>query len=167
MNYIKTNSFGLFTIAIVDSGALDLAYLLDPEVPIVNLSRFAPNGSSGWWSASVPLSKSGPSIARRIRDLSFDLEMSTSEFLANLNVFAPHGLNLLHLRKSLALSGVVERTRELPGEKLTKILLDGGMEARFTLPHAGEVAVYASRTRQTLERALENENIRSRCIEND
>ena len=71
----------------------------------------------------------------------------------------------MHMRKSLPPNVIPPRMGAMPYKDLMKLLIECGMEAKYTLPHGGEVAVFESTTVLALERALQNEAIKNRCIE--
>lgn len=157
---IRKNADGLYVLAIAGSRAEDLVHLLDPDVPLVHVSRHFPVSEIKWWTTQVPLS-AGVSRATRIRHLSYDLEMTTAEFLKEIEAFKSHGLDVYQLHKSLPSSCVVEY---LPREQRSSTLLGLGMESHFQLPHRGEVSVFASRSDKMIRNAMAHPEIADRWI---
>lgn len=160
MAYLRQNQWGLWTLAIASCSVSDLAHLLDPAVPLVFLSNYQPGGAVRWWDVPLPLARGEPARTLRVRSLCFEVEMTTAEFLQRLPSIGHAnggGLDLLQLTRSLParLGHEFDRTDEL---------IAAGMTARFTLPHGGEVGVFATRSRSVLERALEVDELRRRCI---
>jgi hypothetical protein len=171
MAYIRSANPEWHTLAIANCTVDDLRQLLDPVVPIVHVWYHHPFSNSAWVDEWLPLCKGGPRQPLRVRNLQFDFEMPTAAFLADLHRVrraSSGGINLIHVDRSLPPNVVPWHSRGSDdANRLFDRLFTNGMQARFTLPHGGEVGMFASRSRQNLERALHVDELRARCIEHD
>lgn len=172
MAYIRSVNPEWHTLAIAHGTVEDLRHLLDPEVPIVHVWYHHPVSNTAWMDEWLPLCKGGPRQPLRVRNLQFDFEMPIAAFLADLHRVrraSSGGIHLIHLDRTLPPNVVPWHARGSDDDgRLFDRLLANGMQARFTLPHAGEVGVFAGRSRENLERALQtDDDLRARCIDHD
>ena len=99
----------------------------------------------------MPFSETGPNRTVLVRDLRFDILMSTEEFLQCEPEFRRGGIRLVQLDRRVPDTLTFEH---LPDERRYQILRANGMHLEFDLPHAGEYASVSSPSRGTLERLL-------------
>ena len=143
---------GLFQTAVPKCNGSALVHVLDPSLRYVLIERHIPHPRIEWIEAVFPLSDASllsPS-SRRIRRLQADLLFETTEFLDSLKEFANSGFDLFQMAKMptvASLSGLPERARVGVYENL-------GVEFRFLLPHANEVAVISSHRQTSIERII-------------
>ena len=135
-----------------------LRYLFSPHVPIVWLRRHTPNELLEWWPADVPLIRDKASKSIRIRNLIFDVEMPTSDFLTHVSELNEYGIEAYQLSRAvpntLTLNGL-----EWGPDKRRQVLIQNGCVAGFYLPHADEVAQFRAPDRATIESALAHEPV--------
>lgn len=128
-----------------------LHVVLDQSVSYVWVVGHYPGSYVHWWNAAVPLSETGPNRTVLVRDLRFDLLMSTEKFLQYEPEFRHSGIRLVQLDRR------VPGTLTFPhilDERRYQILRVNGMHLGFDLPHAGEYASVSSPSLSTLERLL-------------
>ena len=171
MAYVRLLRPDWYSLAIANCKVDDLRHLLDPSVPIVHVWQHWPFNWPDWYDEWLPLCKGGPRQPLRVRNLEFAFGMPTAAFVTNLHRVARGsggGIHLIHLNRSMP-RGVVPRhtTGADEAARLFDQLIASGMQARFELPHPGEVGVFAGRSRANLERALNDDDLRGRCIEHD
>jgi len=147
---------GMFRLALSPCYSTILRYLLDPAVPFVYLLDHMPNETLQWWNVDMPLAKDRPARPFHVRMLQYDVCMRTSEFLQHIEDVKGLGMDVLQTSKELPATLIPRRIDE---SNRMKALLANGLESRFYLPHAMEVAVFRSRTRETIERALRHEQV--------
>jgi hypothetical protein len=108
-----------------------------------------PNPRLEWWKADVPIS---PSVYMKDVDIRcpiLDLQMSTERFLSNIELFEPHGLDLVQLTKKVP-NGLWPQS--IPDDSLNKVLVANGMFLRFSLPHKCEVAQLQCISKEYIEK---------------
>ena len=150
----RTND-GLFSIMLRPCTAEVLRHLLDPDVPFVWIVGHQPDRIAEWWSCYLPLSKDGKSYPLEVRQLCYDVLMSTTEFLTRLTEF--DGLTLYQMRNKVPNTLIVERLEE---RNRVPVLVQNGLAAAFYLPHAHECAQFATVERRTIERCLRIDVVR-------
>jgi hypothetical protein len=160
---IKELDDGSFVLALLPCTCRILAWLLDPNTPIVWVTNHWPHRVIQWWETSVPLTKADQPRRLRVRGLSYDLQMNREDFLAVLPEFEEFGINLYQMTRPVPDTLRVEQLAE---NVRRRVLIQNGAVTHFQLPHAGEVAVFWSMARATVERALEHPDIRSLAIPN-
>lgn len=141
----------LHTIMLDSCGASILKYLLNPEIEHIWLQQHMPNSRLEWWKADFPIS---PSIYMKdveVRCPIVDIQMPTDRFLSNIQLFEPHGLELIQLSKKVP-NGLW--TKSIPEDSLNKVLITNGMFLRFYLPHECEVAQFQCVSEEYLEKVL-------------
>lgn len=114
-----------------------LAKFLDISVPWVWILCHRPNRYVNWWEATVPLDVGGTVFSGSVRNLCFDLQMSTSDFISRAGDFDDHSLVLLQSREPMPDSLCLER---IPEPQQNSVLIQNGATLRIYLPHAVETA---------------------------
>lgn len=134
-----------------------LAHVLDPAVPYVWVHRHAPHDTIEWRRAHIALSAPGPLQDVEVRQLEFDLQLPTAQFLELLPEFACHGLVLFQMIRrvpdTLTLHGISDAA-------VNRVLIQNGLHLRFNLPSALECAELASPHREVLKRVLQRPEVR-------
>jgi hypothetical protein len=125
-----------------------LAGYLSREVPFVWVLGHMPNSYVQWWEATVPLNRT-ESIRAQVRLLSYDIQLTTSEFLDRATSFDDHGLVLVQSHKPMP--DTLDLAR-IPIEQQDDILIKNGAFLRIWLPHAVETASITCYRRGYLER---------------
>ncbi|QDT90816.1 hypothetical protein [Gimesia algae] len=128
-----------------------LARFLDPTVPWVWILGHCPNRHLQWWNTTVPLNDGGSIYTGAVRALSFDLQLSTRDFVSRATDFDEHGLALIQSHKrmpdTLSLDGI-------PESQQTNVLRQNGGTLRMYLPHAIETAQVQSFKKGYLETVI-------------
>jgi len=142
---------GMFSLWLPPCSTAVLPLVLDAEVPFVWIVGHWPGTHIHWWEAELPLSETTPNRRLRVRDLEFDIEMSTADFLASEPEFRHGGIILRQLVRPVPNTLSVRR---LPGATGFRVLRDNGLHLEFHLPHPGEHASVISPHRSALESLL-------------
>ncbi|MDT3337958.1 hypothetical protein Q4Q49_22135, partial [Shewanella sp. SP1S1-7] len=145
-------NMSLFTINFDSCSASILKHILNPEIEYVWLQQHMPNSRLEWWKADFPISPSEYMKDVEIRCPIVDLQMTTERFLANINMFEPHGLELIQLTKKVP-NGLW--TKSIQERALNDVLVKNGMFLRFSLPHECEVAQLQCISEEYLEKLIE------------
>ena len=128
---------GIETLYVHGASVSTLASFLNPQIPWVWILGHMPNRYLQWWQASVPINKIGSAATAEFRSITYDLMLSTAQFLNIAEEFDDHGLVLIqsHQRMpdTLELSGI-------PENQQAKVLRNNGAFLRIYLPHAIETA---------------------------
>jgi hypothetical protein len=140
-----------FSAAIHRCSAAALKSLLEPTLPHVWIDGHRPRRQIEWQRAKVPLT-SGTTYELLTRNLTFDLQLSTEDFIGLLPEFEDSGMVLL--QSSRAIPNALEIQKLLTNPSRWRILQQNGVELMFDLPHKHETAVVSSPDRALLERAL-------------
>ena len=118
-----------------------LVPVLDSAVPWVWILGHRPNRYSEWWQTTVPLNTNGTSFIGSVRNICLDIQMPTSDFIAQATDFDEHGLVLIQSRQQMPDTLCLERSRE---SDQRKVLVQNGATLRIYLPHAVETALVQS-----------------------
>lgn len=131
-----------------------LPYVLAPDFGYVWLVEYAPNFRVGWSELPVPLNPSTSPQVRRVRELRYDLQVPTEDFLQGvLPQIAPDaGLVLLQLDRPVPDTLRYRRLAVEPARY--DILRRNGWRLTFELPHGGEHASLTVGSRSILEAIL-------------
>jgi hypothetical protein len=148
---------GIFHMILPQCTKAVLPYVLLPDAPITWVVRHWPH-SLGWWAADLPLKAGARPQRVRARDVQFDLEFSTAEFLRLLPEMADHGVILHQMDRSVADTLDYDR---LPKRARYRILRDNGWRLSFDQHTLGEYANVVSPDRNALERILAQPVIQS------
>lgn len=124
------------TLYVQEATASTLAALLHPEVPYVWIFGHTPRRALAWWTATVPLNTED-SIRGQVRQLSYDLQLPTAEFLRQSRAFDDHGLALVQARRPMP---DTLDLRRIPDDQQDQVLVRNGAFLRLWLPHAVETA---------------------------
>jgi hypothetical protein len=119
-----------------DATVASLAKLLNPSVPYVWIFHHMPTPIVQWWDADVPINKC-ERLSAKVRMLSYDLQMSTSEFLQRSLAFEGHAIDLVQADRPMP--DTLDLSR-IPAEQQDDILFRNGAFLRISLPHANETA---------------------------
>ena len=114
-----------------------LCEFLDESVPWVWILGHRPNQHLQWWESSVALNTSGAKFDGLVRNICFDIQMPTDEFLRRKLEFDDHGLVLIQssnrMPATLSLGSI-------PEAEQNRVLIQNGATLRIYLPHAIETA---------------------------
>ena len=133
---IEKNRSGHDMVFVHGAIASKLASYLNDAVPYVWVLGHMPNRYVQWWETTVPLNHT-EHIQARVRLLTYDIQLSTSEFLAQVKAFDDHGFVLVQSHKPMPDTLDLARIAE---EQQDKILIQNGAFLRMWLPHAIETA---------------------------
>lgn len=114
-----------------------LAQLLDSSVPWVWILGHCPNRYVQWWDANISLNTSNSPFTGSVRDLSFDLQLPTRDFVSRATEFDDHGLVLIQSQQQMPDTLCLERISE---SQQNDVLIKNGAVMRIYLPHAIETA---------------------------
>ena len=117
-----------------------LIKFLDPSITYVWILGHMPCPAIKWWDAEVPIDPDN-SLNVQVRDLRYDLQMETSEFIKQVDLFNEFGLVLIQSTKPMPDTLMLER---IPEEHQSKVLINNGAVLRMFLPHAIETAMIVS-----------------------
>ena len=148
----------IFSLMIEPCSALILPYILNEKVPFVWLESHCPDNKYGWWETPVPLRRGGQYFPLQVRQLRFDLLLSTKQFLKLLPEFTDAGMWLLQLERPLPATLIPISLKE---SAKYNVLVKNGLYLEFVLPHSGEYAQVVSPHRELLERIRTNSVIAS------
>jgi len=142
---------GLYHVTLRPCTAHILATLLPGSASTVWLRGYRPEPTVRWWAAPMRLSPEGTPVPATVRDVEFDLQLSVERFLELLPEFEDNGLDLYVMAQpvpdTLTLRGLADGEAQ-------RVLLANGLVAHFDLPHAHEVAVLSSPSRELLQNWL-------------
>ena len=128
-----------------------LARFLAPTVPWVWILDHCPNPIVQWWQATIPLSTSGAAFTGRVRNMGFDIQMPTTEFLSRVSDFDDHGLNLI--QSNHPIPDTLELYR-ISNANQHKVLMQNGATLTIYLPHAAETSMVTSYAKGYLETVI-------------
>ena len=120
-----------------------LSAFLDSSVPWIWIIGHRPNRFVEWWHCEVPLRTQGAGFTGLVRDLCFDLQLPTNEFLSRATEFDDHGLDLIKGFQQMPDTLCLERIAD---SEQHKVLMHNEATMRIYLPHAGETALVQSFT---------------------
>ncbi len=121
-----------------------LAKFLAPSFPWVWVLGHRPNRYMQWWDATLPLNSRGTDYSGSIRDLCFDLQLPTHDFMAQATGFDDHGLVLIQSDRPMA---DTLSLHAIPDAQQNAVLKQNGATLRIYLPHAHETAQVQSFTK--------------------
>lgn len=152
MNYTDIESRSDCEFVYVHNATVSvLTRFLDLTVPWVWILGHCPNRHAQWWNTTVPLNDNGSIYTGAVRLLSFDLQLSTLEFVSRAADFDEYGLVLIQSHKqmpaTLSLDGI-------PEWQQTNVLRQNGGTLRIYLPHAIETAQIQSFTKGYLKTVI-------------
>ena len=78
-----------------------LVRFVDPAVPSVWILGHCPNPTVEWWKVDVALNTSGSRLKALVRDLGYDLQLPTAEFLTVASAFERSGIDLVQSRRRM------------------------------------------------------------------
>jgi len=152
---VKSNDGLLYCLRFGCCDATILQYVLNINIPYIFVSSHWPNRYLEWWNASIPLSVGGKNYPVSVRNLGFDIQMKTKEFLEVLPEFKSSTISILQLNKPLPGSLVLNSENK----SMNHILIQNGLFLKFYLPHEGEVALLCCTERNYLEELLQKKEI--------
>src|SRR5688572_18964564 len=97
---IEQTATGHELILVYGAVASRLVPFLNPQIPFIWILVHMHNRALQWRDAEVPLSPE-QKITARVRMLSYDMQLSTEEFMAQAEVLDDHGLVLIQSRKPM------------------------------------------------------------------
>ena len=118
----------------------DLVQFLDESVPYVWLLGHMPNPAIQWWDTFVPINRE-TSFSGKIRNIVYDLQMSTAEFIKISPSLNNYGLLLIQSSKPMP--DTLELNR-IPENQQAPVLKKNGATLKIFLPHAAETAMVTS-----------------------
>jgi len=125
------------TLYLHNASLSTLTRFINPRVHWVWILGHMPNTYTQWWQACIPITKNGDSINAEFRLVSYDLMLSTTEFLAIAPKFENYGLVLIQSYQRMP--DTLDLSR-IPDNQQVKILRSNGAFPRIYLPHAVETA---------------------------
>jgi hypothetical protein len=149
---IREGSWGQYTVTLRPCTAKILATFLPPTGLTVWIRGHRPEAVTRWWKLDLPLSPKSGLLRVDARDLAFDLQFSVESFLEALPSLVGHGLDLYLLDRPVPDTLTLQA---VDGEARYRVLTANGLVGHFDLPHAGEVAVLSSPSRQILSAWLD------------
>lgn len=139
---------GLYHVTLRPCTAQILVTLLRGSASTVWLRGYRPEPTVRWWAAPMRLSSAGTPVSATVRDVEFDLQLSVERFLELLPEFEDKGVDLYVMTQPVPDTLTL---RGLPDGEAQRVLLANGLVAHFDLPHAHEVAVLSSPSRELLQ----------------
>jgi hypothetical protein len=149
---IKEGSWGQYTVALRPCTARVLSTFLPASGLTVWIRGYRPEPVIRWWKVDLPLSPKSGLLRVDARDLAFDLQFSVESFPAALPSLEGNGLDLYLLDRPVPDTLTLDN---VDGEARYRVLRANGLVGHFDLPHAGEVAVLSSPSRQILSTWLD------------
>jgi len=143
-----------FKYLLHDACAHHLRDLLAPDAGHVRLFQHVSSPEWTWWTADVPLARNGKSRRVLLRDLGFDLELATRDFVEWLDDFEAGGMSLVQSEKRLP--GDLHPSRFRTERTYLKVLANFGARLVFELPHANETAGVTLFSQSDIERIRQN-----------
>ena len=131
-----------------------LPHVLAPAGSHVWLIEHRPDERVLWTELPVPLVPDAPAERLRVRDVAYDLQMPTVDFLARVAPRLPGnaGVILVQLDHRVPDSLQYRAVMALPTKYA--VLRQNGWRLTFDLPHGGDHAEVTAGDRSTLERIL-------------
>ena len=139
---------GFHSVMLPPCSTAVLLAVLDPSVPFVWVVGHWPGSHVHWWAASLPLFETTPNRRFLVRDLEFDIQLSTNEFLQLEPEFRHGGILLIQLDRPVP--DTLSPGRGSDAARY-RILRENGFRLEFQLPHPGEYASVVSPDRGVLE----------------
>jgi|GEM_PF-2383460 len=135
---ILKNSSGFDTFYIHGAVVSNFGCFINPKIPYIWIIGHMPNPMIQWWHTELPINTKGKSLEANFRLVSYDLMLTTEEFLKNIHAFNDHGIDLIQsnnrMPDTLAFAPI-------PHEQRDKILIRNGAFLRIDLPHAVETGL--------------------------
>lgn len=128
---------GVETLFVHEATVSTLTPFLNPEIAWIWVLGHMPNPVFEWWQATLPIDKSGKTIAAEFRMVGYDLLLPTWQFIENAADFEDHGLVLIQSRQRMPKTMDLSR---IPDGQQSKVLRSNGAFLRIYLPHAVETA---------------------------
>lgn len=119
-----------------------LASFLDLTVAWVWILGQRPSESVQWWTTAVPLNLNS-TFTGMVRNVVFDMQLPTSDFLHRATDFDRFGLSLIQSHRQMPDTLCLE---QIPEPQQRRILVQNGATLRIFLPHAVETALVESYT---------------------
>ena len=122
----------------------NLVQFLDRSIPWVWILGHSPNSCMQWWETAVPVTVGSAGFAGSVRNLCFDLQMTTADFLSRARDFDAHGLLLIQSHHKMPDTLCPERIHDA---QQNRVLIQNGATLKIYLPHADETAMVQSYVR--------------------
>ena len=142
---------GVFSFTLPPCSTAVLPLILDATIPFVWVVGHWPGTHVHWWEAELPLSEATPNRRLRVRDVKFDIQMSTADFFQCEPEFRHGGIILRQLDRPVPDTLCVGRS---PDAADYRVLRHNGLHLEVHLPHPGEYASVISPHRHVLESLL-------------
>lgn len=149
--FVYQNAAGVYVLNLGTCDCSILKHLLNPNVPYIWVRNHMPNPTVKWWITHLPISTSDTVMQMKVRNLRYDLQMETQQFLDNLKEFVPFGIEIYQFDRPVPDTLTLN---QIPEDKRTKVLLNNGGQSAFFLPHANEQAQYWTANRHLMAFAL-------------
>lgn len=153
---IQQSESGFFCVALKPCTVRVVETFLTGTKGTVWLRGHRPNRIVEWWPAAVPLTTSTLLTKCTVRDLTFDIQMSTDEFLQNLGYFEGSAADLYLFDRPVPNTLTLDN---VPQDSRARVLRENGLIGHFDLPHAHEVAVLSALRREILETWIETTSL--------
>ncbi len=121
-----------------------LARFLDIAVPWIWILGHRPNQYMQWWQTSIALNTNDTSYYGMVRDVGYDLQLPTDEFVSRVSAFDKHGIELIQSHQQMPDTLSLD---SIPDSQQNQVLIQNGATLRIYLPHAIETAQVQSFTK--------------------
>jgi hypothetical protein len=142
MNHLKIEERHDCEVVYVHGAVVSrLAGFLNVSLPWVWILGHRPNRYFQWQESTVPLNSGGRIERALVRDMCFDLQMPTADFISSASDFDDHGLVLIQSDRVMPDTLALDR---VPESQQNQVLMQNGAALRIFLPHAIETAQVVS-----------------------
>ena len=145
---IEIDQYGYEQTFVENADVKMLAQFIDPKIPYVWILGHMPNPVVQWWESTVPVDKNS-FINAKVRDIQYDLQIQTEEFLKNIDAFNEFGIVLI--QSNSPMPDTLELSR-IPEQHQNSVLAKNGAVLRIFLPHAIETACVTGIVKGHLEK---------------
>lgn len=114
-----------------------VAQFLDTAVHWVWILGHRPNRYVQWWKTSVNINANDTQYSGLVRNMCFDLQLPTHEFLMRVTEFDDHGIVLIQSHRMMPDTLCLDT---IPEAQRNSVLTHNGATLRICLPHAIETA---------------------------
>lgn len=125
-----------------------LSHVISKLGKFVLIERHIPVPTVKWWRQPMPISEKRVIDRGKVRNLSYDLFLSSDEFSHIIQDLEESGVDLYFFEKEISATLMPS---ELPDSNRQQILRLNSCRAHFHLPHAYEVAVLACYSKELFE----------------
>jgi hypothetical protein len=132
----RSSAGGAFILE--DASVDDLEVLLSGLEGFVWINQHMPHPTVSWWQSTVQLSAQTEPRQLTVRNVSFDVQMTVSDFLREIDSFRDGGIGLVLSDRPMPDTFGLERVLFEPGGD--RALVQNGARLAFGLPHRWEYA---------------------------